>query len=97
MEFVSPSTVKMNSLRKELEVLKSNVEAETTAFAESMKTAGWVEVYKETEEGYGDYWPCQWLLFSPSVPASVVEDAKNDRYFDPEDEGVAEEDYYDLT
>ena len=98
MEFTNETYAKVLSARKELRALEDQFLQETVNFAESMKAQGWVEVRKEYEDlGYGDLLSEQWLLFSPSVSSEVLLEANSYRSFEPEDEGVAEEDYYNLT
>lgn len=96
MQFTNETYTKIVTTQKELIVLQTQFQQETKAFAQSLVDLGWVKVYKEYEDyGYGDSAPEQWLMFAPSVPLSIVKEAQEDRYFDPED--LAEEDYYDLA
>lgn len=97
MEFTNGTYVQILELQKRLKELRSQFHQETLDFVKSLTDQGWTEVYHEEEDlGYGDVLSGAWWVLSPSVPESVVEEAKRDRCFDPEDEGLSEQDYYDL-
>ena len=103
MDFQSTQDQDIKAIKTQIRALEGKLKAlevlrdrEASSFAVEKVEEGWVLIAEEAIEEYGDYFPGRWMLLSPEVPPSVVEELRRYRSIDPEEEGVLEHQYIDL-
>jgi hypothetical protein len=95
MEFSNKHYARLEELRAETVALHKLIEQEKKEFMEGLKVQGWTEVLIPEYNAYGESYSGIWILFAPTVSASVIETARSEGCcFEPEEAGLKPEEFY---